>query len=44
MDESVRALKPYRADSQIVFIKHPVDVDDLLAKVRQLLGDPPPSS
>ncbi len=44
MDESVRTLKPYRADSQVVFIKHPVDVDDLLAKVRQLLGSPPPLS
>ncbi len=44
MDESVRALKPYRADSQVVFIKHPVNVGDLLAKVRQLLGTPPPPS
>jgi CheY-like chemotaxis protein len=44
MDESVRALKPYRADSQIVFINHPVNVGDLLAKVRRLLGSPPPLS
>jgi CheY-like chemotaxis protein len=44
MDESVQALKPYRADSQVVFIKHPVNVGDLLAKVRQLLGAPPPPS
>jgi CheY-like chemotaxis protein len=44
MDESVQALKPYRADSQVVFIKHPVNVGDLLAKVRQLLGSPPRSS
>ena len=44
MDESVRALKPYRADSQVVFIKHPVNVGDLLAQVRQLLGSPPPRS
>ena len=44
MNESVGALKPYRADSRFVFIKQPIDVDDLLAKVRQLLGPPPPLS
>lgn len=44
MNESVMALKPYRANSQFVFIKQPVDVDDLLANVRQLLGSPPPLS
>lgn len=44
MHESVGALKPYRANSQIVFIQHPFDVDELLAKVRRLLGSPPPLS
>src|SRR5260370_4727431 len=44
MHESVGALKPYRADAQFVFIKPPVDADDLLAKVRQLLGSPPAPS
>src|SRR5258708_33647530 len=44
MNESVGALKPYRADSHFGFIKQPVDGDDLLAKVRQLLGSPPPPS
>jgi CheY-like chemotaxis protein len=44
MHESVGALKPYRANSQIVFIQHPIDIDELLAKVRRLLGSPPPLS
>jgi CheY-like chemotaxis protein len=44
MHESVGALKPYRANSQIVFIQHPLDVDELLKKVRGLLGAPPPPS
>ena len=42
MDESVAALKPYRADLRVMFVKKPVDTDDVLAKVRNLLGSPPP--
>jgi hypothetical protein len=44
MDSRVPILKDHRSELQIVFVKKPVDADVVLAKVRQLLGSPPPRS
>jgi hypothetical protein len=41
MDARVPILKRHRSELQVVFVKKPVDADDVLAKVRQLLGSPP---
>ncbi len=44
MDARVPILKNHRSELQVLFVKKPV-ADDVLAKVRQLLGSPPsPSS
>ena len=42
MDAHVPILKEHRSELQVVFVKKPVDADVVLAKVRQLLGSPPP--
>jgi hypothetical protein len=39
----VPLLQAYRPELQIVFVKKPVDTDEVMATIRQLLG-PPPSS
>jgi DNA-binding NtrC family response regulator len=45
MDAHVPILKKHRSELQVVFVKKPVDANDVLAKVRQVLGSPPsPSS
>jgi hypothetical protein len=44
MEARVPILKEHRSELQIVFVKKPVDADEVLAKVRQLLGSPPSSS
>ena len=45
MDAHVPILKEHRSELQVLLVKKPVDADDVLAKVRQLLGSPPsPSS
>jgi hypothetical protein len=43
IDAHVPILKKHRSDMQIVFVKTPVQLDEVLARVRQLLGTPPPS-
>jgi hypothetical protein len=43
MEAHVPFLKKHRSGLQVVFVKKPVDADDVLAKVRQVLGSPPPS-
>jgi DNA-binding NtrC family response regulator len=40
--ELMPMLKQHRSDLQVVFVKEPVDADEVLAKVRQLLGSPKP--
>ena len=42
MDARVPILKEHRSELQVLLVKKPVDTDDMLAKVRQLLGSPPP--
>ena len=37
----VPILKEHRSELQVLLVKKPVDADDILAKVRQLLGSPP---
>jgi hypothetical protein len=44
MDARVPFLKKHRSELQVLFVKKPVDADDVLAKVRQLLGSPPSQS
>jgi len=45
MDAQVPILKQHRSELQVLFVTKPVDANDVLAKVRQLLGSPPsPSS
>jgi DNA-binding NtrC family response regulator len=44
MDAHVPMLKQHRSELQVVLVQKPVDVDAVLAKVRQLLGSPPPPS
>jgi DNA-binding NtrC family response regulator len=41
MDARVQILKEHRSELQVLFVKKPVDADDVLAKARQLLGSPP---
>ena len=38
---NVPTLKAHRFWLQILFVEKPVDVDDVLAKVRKLIGSPP---
>jgi hypothetical protein len=45
MYANVPILKAHRFWLQVLFVEKPVDVDDVLAKVRKLIGSPPsPSS
>ena len=44
MDARVPILKEHRSELQVLFVKKPVDADEVLAKVRQLLGSPPSPS
>jgi hypothetical protein len=45
VEARVSILKKHRSELQILVVKKPVDADDVLANVRQLLGSPPsPSS
>jgi DNA-binding NtrC family response regulator len=37
----VPILEGHRAELQVVFVRKPVDADEVLAKLRQLLGSPP---
>jgi hypothetical protein len=41
MEARVPILKAHRSELQILFIKKPVNADDVLANVRKLLGSPP---
>jgi hypothetical protein len=41
MDAHVPILKKHRSELQVVFVKKPVDVNEVLAKVRKVLGSPP---
>ena len=41
---NVPILKAHRSWLRILFVQKPVDTDDVLAKVRKLVGSPPPSS
>jgi hypothetical protein len=43
MEARVPILKAHRIELQVLFVKKPVDAEEVLAKVRQLLGSPPPS-
>jgi DNA-binding NtrC family response regulator len=40
--ELMPLLKTYRSEVKVVFVKEPVDADEVLAKVRQILGSPKP--
>jgi DNA-binding response OmpR family regulator len=42
--EMVPMLKPYQSRMRVLFVNKPVDADDVLPKVRQLLGSPPSQS
>jgi hypothetical protein len=45
MDARVPILIEHRSELQVVFVKKPVNVHDVLAKVQRVLGSPPsPSS
>jgi hypothetical protein len=44
MDAHVPMLRRHRSELRVMFVKKPVDADVVLAKVRQLLGSPPPRS
>jgi hypothetical protein len=37
-------LRQHRSELRVMFVKKPVDADDVLARVRQLLGSPPSTS
>jgi hypothetical protein len=41
MYANVPILKAHRFWLQVLFVEKPVDVDDVLAKVRKLIGSPP---
>jgi hypothetical protein len=41
MDAHVPILKKHRSELQVLFVSKPVDPDDVLVKVRKLLGSPP---
>jgi DNA-binding response OmpR family regulator len=43
MGAHVPILKMHRSDLQVLLVKKPFYPGDVLAKVRQLLGSPPPS-
>ena len=40
--ELMLLLKQYGSEVKVVFVKEPVDADEVLAKVRQILGSPKP--
>jgi DNA-binding NtrC family response regulator len=40
--ELMPLLKKHRSELQVVFVIEPVDADEVLAKVRQILGSPKP--
>ena len=40
--ELMPMLRKHRPGMQVVFVKEPVDADEVLAKVRQILGSPTP--
>jgi hypothetical protein len=40
--ELMPMLKTHRPEMRVVFVKEPVDADEVLAKVRQILGSPTP--
>jgi hypothetical protein len=42
MVELMPMLKRHRSELQVVFVKEPVDAEEVLAKVRRLLGSPNP--
>ena len=42
MEASVSILKMHRSDMQVLLVKKPFDPGDVLVKIRQLLGSPPP--
>ena len=44
MDAHVPMLRQHRSELRVMFVKKPVDADDVLARVRQLLGSPPSPS
>jgi DNA-binding response OmpR family regulator len=45
MEAQLPILKKHRSELQVMLVKKPVGADDVLARVRQLLGSPPsPSS
>jgi hypothetical protein len=44
MDAYVPILKKHRSELHVVFVKKPVDADEVLVKVRKVLGSPPSSS
>jgi hypothetical protein len=45
MDARVPILKKHRSELQVLVVKKPVDADEVLSRIRQLLGSPsPPSS
>ena len=44
MDARVPILKEHRSELQVLLVQKPVDTDDMLSKVRQLLGSPPSRS
>ena len=41
MYANVTILKAHRFWLQVLFVEKPVDVDDVLAKIRKLIGSPP---
>jgi DNA-binding NtrC family response regulator len=44
MEARLQMLKKYRSKLQVLIVGKPVDADDVLAKVRKLLGSPPSPS
>jgi DNA-binding NtrC family response regulator len=40
--ELMPMLKKHRSELQVVFVKEPVDADQVLARVREILGSPTP--
>ena len=43
MESHVPILKKHRSEMHVLIVQKPVDVKGVLARVRQLLGSPPPS-
>ena len=44
MNSHVPILKTFQSELQVVFVKKPINLEGILARVRQLLGSPPSSS